>query len=90
MTGFGRERIVFVHPAHSGGEHRLFRCNRRDLYVHIASAAEGFIACSGQNHYVDIPALTAVIQGITDFGGCSRGECVAVTRTVDGDFAIPL
>ena len=56
------------------------------FYVHIASAAEGFIACSGQNHYVDIPALTAVIQGITDFGGCSRGECVAVTRTVDGDF----
>lgn len=86
MTGFGRERICLYIQHIQAGNTVCSDVTAVTFYVHIASAAEGFIACSGQNHYVDIPALTAVIQGITDFGGCSRGECVAVTRTVDGDF----
>jgi hypothetical protein len=56
------------------------------FYVHISPAAEGFVACSGQNHYIDILALAAVIQGVADFRSGGGGERVAVTRTVDGDF----
>ena len=53
---------------------------------HISPAAEGFVTCSGQNHYIDILALAAVIQGVADFRSGGGGERVAVTRTVDGDF----
>lgn len=67
MTGLGSDRICFVRPAHSDGELHLCRYSRHAPLRAYLPAAEGFVACSGQNHYIDILALAAVIQGVADF-----------------------
>ena len=54
------------------------------FYVHVAARAEGFVAGTGQHHYVDVLTFTAVQQGVAYFGCGGRGEGVAVTRAVDG------
>ena len=87
MTGLGSDRICFLYVQHiQTGNSICADIAAMPLYVHISPAAEGFVACSGQNHYIDILALAAVIQGVADFRSGGGGERVAVTRTVDGDF----
>ena len=53
--------------------------------MHVASAAEGFVARSGEHDDVDVFAFAAVEQRVADFRGRDGREGVAVARTVDCD-----
>ena len=55
------------------------------FYVHVATGTEGFVAGSGQYHYIDVLTLAAVVQRIADFSRSSWSERIAVAGTIDGN-----
>ena len=60
------------------------------FHVHVASATESLVTGARQHHDIDVLALAAVIQRITDFRCGGRRKGITVTRTVNRDFRNPV
>ena len=73
--------IEHVEARHAIGTHVA----AAPLDIHVATSAEGDIACAREDYDADILRLAAVAERLAHLPRCERRESIAPTRAVDGD-----
>ena len=74
--------IKHIQPRHAIGAH----ISATTFHIHIAPATKSLVAGTGKNHHANAARFAAESKSLTHFGGGTRGESIAIARTIDGDF----
>ena len=84
--GLGQTAYLHLHVEHIEAWHAIAaHIAPAAFHVHVAPAAEGFVASAGEQHHAYALGLAAPGKGLAHLPRGERGEGVAVARPVDGD-----